>query len=453
MVGLKSVKDSNVHVGNLVEEFLESSKIKKGNIAVSMGVSRNTFTQLLQKEEWPDEVIMKFIVSVNELTPNGEMINSLKLFPIAIPAFLEVGKGVVNGLVGRTIKIGLKAIFTEAKKQHEFKDNLVVDGSLGQGNAARSVWIGIRDNRISENGFSEGVYIVLLFDSKGEFAYLSIAFAVSDKEEDKLEAMAKVPATKIMEVIEGDLRYKGIEPGSIDLGDTAGTTAEKYEKSVIVSKKYTVKDIVKEVLEEDLSLLLELFYDFVFEDYFEVFENTSLEDKEGNEEKSSNNKQNKKGKSNSTIDPETYKKLLAAKAEHNNKVGKEAEEFVYNLEIANLKKAGYDNYVHLVKHVSKEKDGLGYDIESIEVDSLGNVKKRYLEVKGSSLGGNNEFTFYLSERELAVAKELKGNYRLVFVEYVGYEKQRIFDEVIPFDEEDEKRIEMKPIMYKCKFKK
>ncbi|GEL05480.1 MrcB family domain-containing protein [Rummeliibacillus stabekisii] len=453
MVGLKSVEESNIHVGNLVERFLESSKIKKGNLAVSMGISRNSLTQLLQNEVWSDEVIMQFINSVNELTPNDDLLNSLKLFPIGIPAFLEVGKSVVNGLVGRTIKVGLKHIFTEVIKQHEFKENLVVDGSLGQGNAARSVWIGMRDNRISKNGFSEGVYIVLLFDSKGEFAYLSIAFAVSDKEEDMLEAMAAVSATKIMEVIEGDVRYKGIQPGSIDLGDTAGTTAEKYEKSVIVSKKYAVKDIHKAVLEEDLSLMLELFYDFIFEDYFEVLELTLLEDKEGNEEKASKNKSNKKSKTNSTIDPETHKKLLAAREEHNNRIGREAEAFIYNLEISNLKKAGYGNHIHLVKHVSKEKDGLGYDIESIEIDSSGNIKNKYLEVKGSSLGGNNEFTFYLSKRELAVAKELKGNYRLVFVEYVGYEKQRIFDEIIPFGKEEEKRIEMKPIMYKCKFKK
>jgi hypothetical protein len=340
MVGLKSIKDSNAHVGNTVEEFLGSSKIKKGNLAASMDVSRNTFTQLLQKEEWPDESIMRLIDSVNKLTPNGDLLNSLKLFPLAIPAFLEVGKGVVNGLVGRTIKVGLKDIFTEVIEKHEFKENLVVDGSLGQGNAARSVWLGIRDNRISKNGFSEGVYVVLLFDSKGEYAYLSIAYAVSDKEEDKLEAMAKVPAAKIMEVIEGDSRYQGIQPGAIDLGDTVGTTAEKYEKSVIVSKKYSIKEIDEAVIKEDLSLLLELFYDFVFEDYFEVLEQVLLEGEE-KEEKSPNTKPNKKGKTKSTIDPELHRKLLAAKAEHNNRVGKAAEEFVYNREIEKLKQAGY----------------------------------------------------------------------------------------------------------------
>ncbi|UZN01369.1 DUF3578 domain-containing protein (plasmid) [Lysinibacillus sp. MHQ-1] len=133
--------------------------------------------------------------------------------------------------------MGLVDIFENVIEEHSFKSNLIVQGSVGQGNAARSVWVGIRDDRISKFGFSAGVYVVLLFDSKGEFAYLSIAYAVSDKDVSKLESMAEIPAKKIMEAIEGDERYAGIQPGSIDLGETTGTVAADYEKSVIVSKK------------------------------------------------------------------------------------------------------------------------------------------------------------------------------------------------------------------------
>lgn len=458
MVGLESIRSNGVHVGKLLEEYLKSSKIKKGDFAKEIDVSRNTLTQNLQTADWTNERILKAVDVANELTLNGDLLSGLKLFPIAIPAFLEGRKGVVTGLVGRTIKTGLKDLFSEVTDIHEFKDNLIVDGSLGQGNAARSVWIGVRDDRISKNGFSEGVYVVLLFDSNGENAYLSIAYAVSDKDAKNLEAMAKVPAQKIMKVIEGDSRYEGILPGAIDLGDTEGTVAEDYEKSVIVSKKYTVTNIDKETLKKDLSLLLSLFYDFVFEDYFEVLEESLLredsDDTKGqDEEESTSKKSTKKGKSKSKIDPDLHKKLLAAKAEHNNKVGKEAEEFVYNYKVQQLIDSGYSEYVNLIKHVSLDKDGFGFDIQSVEIDSAGNPQGVYLEVKGSSMGGKKDFTFYLSERELEVAKELKDKYKVVLVEYVGYEKQRIFAEFSPFPNgDDEDVIEMKPIMYKCKFK-
>ena len=457
MIGLKSIEANGVKVGKIVEDFLASSKIKKGEFAEKIGMSRNTLTQSFQKDDWKDEKIVSVVEAANDLTLNKDLFSGLKLFPLAIPAFLETRKSVSNGLVGRTIKIGLKDIFTEVTDRHEYRENLVVDGSLGQGNAARSVWIGIRDNRISKNGFSEGVYVVLLFDSNGEFAYLSIAYAVSDKDAKKLELMAEVPAQKIMQVIKGDSRYEGIEPGAIDLGDTKGTVAEQYEKSVIVSKKYSVTEMDQETLKEDLALLLSLFYDFVFEDYFDVIEKAlqnqdSADESEEDEEKPA--EKNKQSKSKSKIDPELHKKLLAAKAAHNDKVGKEAEAFVYQQKVQQLLDSDYSEHVGLVKHVSLEKDGYGYDIESVKIAPNGQLQEEYLEVKGSSMGGKKDFTFYLSERELEVAKELKDKYKLVLVEYVGYERQRIFAEFSPFPNgEEEGVIEMKPIMYKCKFEK
>ncbi|MFN3634073.1 DUF3883 domain-containing protein, partial [Exiguobacterium profundum] len=109
------------------------------------------------------------------------------------------------------------------------------------------------------------------------------------------------------------------------------------------------------------------------------------------------------------------------------------------------------------KHVAKEKDGHGYDIESIKFDGNGNIKfdeygntiPVYLEVKGSSMGGGDTFNFYLSERELTVAKEKRDAYSLVLVEYVGYEKMNMFERVTPFPSSGEQAIEYRPIQYKC----
>ncbi|WP_447403069.1 MrcB family domain-containing protein (plasmid) [Lysinibacillus sp. fkY74-1] len=455
MVGLKDIKGLNIHMGNFIEEFFKSSNIKKGEVAAKMSISRNTLTSLFLKEEWPKETLESFLEAINELTPKGMCLNNLKLFPIAIPAFIEKGKGVVKGVVGQAITVGLVDIFENVIEEHSFKSNLIVQGSVGQGNAARSVWVGIRDDRISKFGFSAGVYVVLLFDSKGEFAYLSIAYAVSDKDVSKLESMAEIPAKKIMEAIEGDERYAGIQPGSIDLGETTGTVAADYEKSVIVSKKYLITDIDKTILESDVGLLLDLFYDFVFEEYFEVLEKqmmetsdeTSTDDKKKTQKKKAVNKY-------STIDPETHLKLLAAKAEHNSKIGKLAEEFVFNSEIERLKDMGREDLVDRVKHVSKEKDGLGYDIESIDINPSGDIVEKFIEVKGSSLGGRKSFDFFLTEREMNVGMEKGQKYYLEFVEYVGFEKQRIFDVITPFSEPtNDDILNKRPVLFKCSYKK
>ncbi|MEH6939972.1 DUF3578 domain-containing protein [Bacillus sp. JJ664] len=455
MVGLKDIKHSNIHIGNFIEEFLNSSILKKGDVAARMNISRNTLTSLFLKDVWPKNTLESFLGAINDLTQSGSSFDNLRLFPVAIPAFIENGKGVVNGVVGQGITVGLVNTFKGVVDEHPFNSNLVVQGSVGQGNAARSVWVGIRDNRISKHGFSSGVYVVLLFDSKGAYAYLSIAYAVSDKEVSKLESMAEIPAKKIMEAIEGDKRYAGIQPGSIDLGETSGTVAADYEKSVIVSKKYLITDIEKMQLEEDVNLLLDLFYDFVFEEYFEVLEKQMMEPSDENTTDDKKKSVKKKGGNNySTIDPETHLKLLAAKAEHNSKVGKAAEEFVFNSEIERLMSMGREDLVDKVKHVSKEKDGLGYDILSVDIDLYGDLVEKFIEVKGSSLGGKNTFDFFLTERELNVGMEKREKYYLAFVEYVGFEKQRFFDVINPFEDSPKgDLINKRPILFKCSFEK
>lgn len=92
----------------------------------------------------------------------------------------------------------------------------------------------------------------------------------------------------------------------------------------------------QEELNEDLSLFISLFYDFVFEDYFEVIEKSLTSSTHVILKEEPTKKTTKKNKADSKIDPELHKKLLAAKAAHNEKVGKEAEEFVFQIKRQNL---------------------------------------------------------------------------------------------------------------------
>lgn len=446
MSNLINLKDD----GEIVTEFLKSSKIKKGDLAEQMNMTRSKLNSLLNAPSWSPETIKTFLNAVNNLTADRHLLDNVRLFPLVIPQFLKEGKSIKNGIAGRVLKVALKEVFTNGISDHPFAKNLKVDASLGQGNAARSIWIGIRDNRISENGFSEGVYIVLLFDTTGQYAYLSIAYAVTDKKIEQLETMTDLQSKKIMRVIEGDSRYKNIRPGSISLGDTAGTTAEKYEKSVIVSKKIATSELAEESFRNDLEQFLSLFYDFVFEDYFENIEDKVNADQDIHEKDKV--EKEKKAPRRNLIDSNRYQELLEAKAKHNKMIGDAAEEFVYNAEIQKLKASGNEQYIDLVQHVAKEKDGYGYDIESVEIDKYGNINKILLEVKGSSRG-EEHFEFYLSERELTVAKEKMDDYRLALVEYVGYEGIREFKRVIPFPESAEEAIDVKPVQYKCRLKK
>lgn len=455
MVGLNIIEESNIHIGDVIAEFVGASSIRKGDLSSQMGISRNTLNNLLGSASWPDQTILDCINSLNTLTPDSRLLSALKLFPVAIPAFLEVGLSHSNGIVGRTLKIGLKEVFESVVSNHPFSSHLIVNGSLGQGNAAHSIWLGVRDNRISEKNFEEGVYVVLLFDTTGEYAYLSIAYAVKDKSKKQLESLTHAPAEKIMQAVANDTRYQEIKKGAIDLkAPSSKSSASYYEESVIVSKKYVTREMNETQLADDLSLMISLFYDFVFDEYFETLEQSLFEDSEIPDK---NDASETKGQSRSTINAKRHREILEARAKHNQEIGQKAEEFVYNSEIQKLKDKSYHEYVHLVKHVAKEKDGHGYDIESIKFDGNGNIKfdeygntiPVYLEVKGSSMGGGDTFNFYLSERELTVAKEKRDAYSLVLVEYVGYEKMNMFERVTPFPSSGEQAIEYRPIQYKC----
>ncbi|WEA41626.1 hypothetical protein [Lysinibacillus fusiformis] len=65
MVGLKDIKDLNIHIGNFIEEFFKSSNIKKGDVAAKMSISRNTLTSLFLKEEWPKDTLESFLEAIN----------------------------------------------------------------------------------------------------------------------------------------------------------------------------------------------------------------------------------------------------------------------------------------------------------------------------------------------------------------------------------------------------
>lgn len=436
----------------MLRKAMNEGGVKVKALLQEVDVSRTTLSNILNGKNNPDdELQQKLIEGVLNASPkNSSLLMNQILFVLDMKHFQRVGKALVKGGVGNFITRKLDNVFQRAISERDDKENLLIDSSVGNGYAARSVWVSAMDKRISQQA-SQGVYVVALFDTSGENMYLSIAYAVSDKKEQQLNELVKEPRMKIMDAIEGDPNYEGVIPGPVDLGDTEGTTAERYEPSVIVTKHFRTLELNEDQLIRDINLMLNLFYDFVYEDYIDGLVKQQHK-KENNKEENENSKK-KKNKKKNTIDTEKYQRLLADRMRHNKIVGEKAEEFLVQKEQERLVSLGRKDLANKIDHVAKRKDGYGYDVVSFEIDEDGIEKEIFIEVKGSSLGHKEDFPFNLTERENEVAKVEKERYYISLVDYVGYSKQRIYDIFKPYDQDDNAQMEMKPAVFKCNYKK
>lgn len=97
----------------------------------------------------------------------------------------------------------------------------------------------------------------------------------------------------------------------------------------------------------------------------------------------------------------------AAKEATNRKLGQQGEQFVVELEKAQLVKRNRADLAEKVEWVTKTKgDGLGYDVQSY--DEAGN--ELFIEVKTTNQG--KYFPFLVSANEVAVSKKLSDSYRI-----------------------------------------
>ena len=69
---------------------------------------------------------------------------------------------------------------------------------------------------------------------------------------------------------------------------------------------------------------------------------------------------------------------------------------------------GRPDLVSKITHVAKNKDGLGYDVISTDVDNGGNEVEIYIEVKATS--GDKDMPFYVTARELEVSQKYRELY-------------------------------------------
>ena len=98
----------------------------------------------------------------------------------------------------------------------------------------------------------------------------------------------------------------------------------------------------------------------------------------------------------------------AIKAYNRKAKGNMGEELVIEIEKRRLEAMNREDLIPRIAHVAKYKDGLGYDLISVDVDEAGHEQEIYIEVKATA-GGKN-MPFYVSHNELEVSREYRELY-------------------------------------------
>ena len=88
--------------------------------------------------------------------------------------------------------------------------------------------------------------------------------------------------------------------------------------------------------------------------------------------------------------------------------GNRGEDIAIEIEKKRLKDKGRDDLISRIIPVAKTKDGLGYDIVSVDVDDTGHEHDIYIEVKATT--GDASTPFFVSRRELLVSQERREYY-------------------------------------------
>ncbi len=113
----------------------------------------------------------------------------------------------------------------------------------------------------------------------------------------------------------------------------------------------------------------------------------------------------------------------ADKAKKQKKLGDIGEKYVVEIEKRRLTEMKREDLLPLIEHVASKKDGLGYDIISVDVDETGKEQEIYIEVKTTK--GNKETPFEVSVNEVEVSKRLSRSYYIYRLFGIKKEGKRV----------------------------
>ncbi|PRR92547.1 MrcB family domain-containing protein [Bacillus sp. NMCN1] len=325
----------------------------------------------------------------------------------------------------------------ELEKRHMRNlDRIDIKASTGNGKVAESIWIAFLDQLLTKNQKTnktttqKGLYIVILFANNGKDFYLSIGLGTENLSLKKIKYEAEVWRERLKPQLKSRPNLNGFEIGDFYLGES--DRPKKYAAGSLVFKRYNINTFNQLKFLKDIYNLNEFFYDFIFE----IYSSPDLH---------IDTKNKKSIKRKRIIHRDVYKQLREERAKQNEKTGRIAEKFVYDMEVGQLNEAGQEQLAEAVNWVAETEDGHGFDIKSYYPDG----KEKLIEVKGSKLT-HQDFPFFLSEQERMVAEEEKEAYVITLVESVGTQQMKIVKEIQnPLGKDD---LHLKPTQYSCRIR-
>ena len=316
--------------------------------------------------------------------------------------------------------------------------DLIVKGSMGQGNKTQYPWIAIMDKNITQST-QYGLYMVYLFKRDMTGFYLSLNQGITFFKEEYREK-CYVNATLVADYFRTQIGETSFSKNEIDItcGDKTKSLGYGYQKTNIISKYYPIDKLDEKMLVKDLFELYHIYddilqhisttsYDAIIKDILvheeesfldadtAIYEIKKVLDQYDNLpsglhrtliEAEPSVKLSKKYER--ITKPKTTKIDYINKARKDAEIGLLGEELVINYEKERLINLDLNEYAEKIRWISKESDSYGYDIESFDVDENGKVYPIKIEVKTTASKADTEF--FVTKNELEVSKEYKKSY-------------------------------------------
>lgn len=316
--------------------------------------------------------------------------------------------------------------------------DLIVKGSMGQGNKTQYPWIAIMNKNITQST-QYGLYMVYLFkrDMTGFYLSLNQGITFFEKEYGKNRY---INATLVADYFRTQIGETSFSKNEIDItcGDKTKSLGYGYQRTNIISKYYPIDKLDEKMLVKDLFELYHIYddilqhistssYDAIIKDILvheeesfldadtAIYEIKKVLDQYDNLpsglhrtliEAEPSIKLSKKYER--ITKPKTTKIDYINKARKDAEIGLLGEELVINYEKERLINLDLNEYAEKIRWISKESDSYGYDIESFDVDENGKVYHIKIEVKTTASKADTEF--FVTKNELEVSKEYKKSY-------------------------------------------
>ncbi|MCR5112835.1 MAG: DUF3578 domain-containing protein [Acholeplasmatales bacterium] len=354
------------------------------------------------------------------------------------------------------------------------RDDLIVKGSMGQGNKSDYPWVSILNKNVTTTT-QKGLYIVYLFKSDMSGFYITLNQGITNFE--KLYGKKKYEyAVKVSNYFKSQIEDTSFSGNEIQIGNGKKDLGYGYERTTILSKYYPSNNFTEQVLQADLFELLRI-YDFMVK-HFETQSYDSViksviaaEDSavvsgddavqaikdavDPDDEKPFGFHKklieerpfvNKSAKFTRVTNPKVGKIDYLKKAQKDIKNGLIGEELAISYEKERLTNLNRPDLADKIRWVSMDSDAYGYDIESYDIDKNGNEQLIRIEVKTTSSRVDTEFL--VSINEINTSKKFRDNYWVYRIYDVNAETPKFYRAA----GEIEKNFVLDPVTFRARYK-